>query len=133
MGIAAEEAVRTSGLRSTVHERQGRQANRVGLGGIGVKNGRQTAHSDSSAHDDGHFVDEITGASRDNCGAEDFIGALSYVDLYEAVILSIRDRTIGIVHHHGETLNGNGLLSGLARVHSDMGDLRIAIGTPRNR
>jgi len=116
-----------------IDERHGRHSDRAGLRRIGMQDSGQATHADSRAHDDRHFIDEFTGASGDNRRAENVVGPLPHVDLYEAVILSVGNRTINVLHHDGEGLYRNGLRPRFACMHANVCDLGVAIGTPGNR
>src|SRR5271155_450370 len=94
--------------------------------------GREAAHADFGAHDHGHLIDELAGARGDNRRTENLIRALLHVYFDETGIYAVRDRAIDILHHHCIALHGDGSLSRFARMHTDMRDLRIAVGTPRN-
>src|SRR5665213_2456292 len=97
-----------------------------------MENTGQLAHADAGSHDDRHFVDHLAGSRRYDGGAENLIAAFPHMDFDEALVLTVGDRAVDVLHHHRERLYRDGSLPGLPCMQSDVRDFRIAVGAPGN-
>ena len=77
-------------------------------------------------------VDHLTSMAGDHRRAQNLIGTLFHMYLYEALVFPIGNRAVDIMHEHGESLYRNGF-SALPNIQADMSNFRIGIGAPGYR
>ena len=81
----------------------------------------------------GDFADHLARVTGDDRRAENPVRSLLDVDLHEAHLLVVGDRTIDVVHRDGEGLHRNVPLARLPHIEADVSDLRVGISAPGNR
>src|SRR5665213_2031064 len=107
-----------------------RHFDRLSLRRVGMNDPRQGAQANPRADRERESVDHFARMGRYHGSAQNPIGAVSHMYLYEPLLFPIGNRPVNIMHENREGLHGYGFLPSLSNIKTDMGDFWIGIGAP---